>query len=291
MKREDAKKIKSLPYVGAKFAELKKIDEIIGPIIKDMENPIFIDLFGGSGVVGFYVNLVYGIPVIYNEKNEEQFNILNLSKDPEKKQNFYEWYGAEYEKYYHADADKLGIFNEYLEDYKKTSNLFARIMLQQMAFRGIVETSGRIIPNMRKVDGINTIENRVKKLEDIKKFYENIGRDDITLINSDYIPVLEKYKNNPNAIIYMDPPYLRDKNTLGYVEMIRMEDFFNMREAFNYSARVILHVDYTAYFREDLFKDFYHSSYPKKYSLAKDMTKRFYSKYHAFFTNFPKLEL
>lgn len=286
MKREDSKKIKMLTYVGSKFGELKKIDEIIKPLIENAEKPVFVDLFAGSGVVGFYVHLVYGIPVIYNEKNSEQFDIINLCKDPEKLHKFYEWYALQHDGYNNADEDaKLAIFKTNLDLYHETKNIFNKIVLQQLSYRGIVKNNGSTIPNMRKKNDINFMSGKLKPLDDIKKFYEFINCSDIKLVNSDYRTILEKYKNDPNAIIYMDPPYLRDKNILGYLETIDMDDFLYIRNMFKSPAKCILHIDYNAHFREDLFKEYYHSCYPKKYGPAAKNTKLFYDKYHAFFQN------
>lgn len=168
---------------------------------KEEEVNLFIDLFGGSGVVS--VNVPYK-NVVYNELNHNITEILKLFINLNSKKiiehieniidkfnlssgNEKEYYN--FRKYYNQQKEK-NILDLYTLTYHSFSNL--------IRFNSKNEFN---MPNGKRT------YNESHKIN-IELFCKEIKSKDIDILNRDALTYLENIKSNVGQFIYLDPPYL-----------------------------------------------------------------------------------
>ncbi len=285
MKLIEKNKIKIMNYVGSKDSELTKIEGVLMPYIN--ENTIFIDAFGGSGVVGFYFNLKYNIKSIYNDIDIQVYNFyVNGIENTDK---LYEDYKKEYDIYMNSNSEeKKAFFDRLAKLHFDDKTGFYRFIFSKLVFRGIYLYNKSHRPQFvrDKKTGEIDYECRLTTPENFKYFFNHIKSRDIEFKNVDYKELINKYKNDVNAIIYLDPPYLTNKMSLRYNDKITMDDILYIHDNLkNAKCKIVFNNDYNGYIRDFLFKDFFKLSYQIRYKCGKLDHKLYYAKYHAIFMN------
>lgn len=178
-----------LGCMGSKKNELKRLLPIIKPQLND--NTIFIEPFCGSSIVSFNIyklnnklqfhindNDYFRIKFYNKMKNENDRNDLyNLEKEILKQgEQFY------YNIVKNNERNEESEYNKYV------------ISKRIHSFRhGLFPTTKKIILHDISINWINFFNNSI-------------------ITNYDYKDILDKYKDNENAFIYLDPPYLDSYN-------------------------------------------------------------------------------
>ena len=82
--------------------------------------------------------------------------------------------------------------------------------------------------------------------------YHNLLKD-VDIFNTDYKNIVNQYKDNKDAFIFLDPPY--EKTSKGYYENVNM-DFEELRDLLKtFKCKFLLTINDSENIR-DLFKDF-----------------------------------
>lgn len=209
-----------ITYSGSKY---KLLDFIKMNLPQDRNIKTFIDAFGGSGVVSLNMKYINIEKVIYNELNQDVFEMLeNLGKG--NMQYIEECINEAWEKrriktmrtqeqYYKMSQEEkkesTGVFynfrkyiNTYGNKLRETDPLkyWSYIMVYSKA-----EIFGRIVFKDGKLTGSCGVRPTIEKiLEDIKMFQYNWKR--IETKNTSY-NWIKNIKSDNNVFIYLDPPY------------------------------------------------------------------------------------
>lgn len=260
-------------YLGGKRREIQKI--------KDQQPTAFnkfVDVFGGGGsVILWYIQDNPNLKAHYNDINKEITELYGMLKDGSKVSKVLE------------EFEKIDLNDE--EFYYKVANGEV-VMNENVKYIYLKATSrmgdiARKLFNKRKnKDGTYTNESR--NLKSYKKFYlykDILKNMEITQL--DYKIILEKYKNDENAFLYLDCPYV-SKSTGEYGVEFKADnlDYINkfMRDE-STKCKVMLNVDFLGY-NYHLFKELIKDSYPIKYASSTSRAKNVYQKYHCIICNY-----
>lgn len=261
------------PYTGSKYKEFP----IIWNYLPERRDMTVIDVFGGSGSV-LYHTIVndYGVKHHYNEKNEMVYNLHTCLFDADRLTQL------------KKDTDillSLDNVKDIFFNNKYTSETVEFLFKTKLCYKGLI--TSKILDNT----GSKVKYDLNQKLSDkydftwadkIKKYLKNT----INFTNKDYKEILEQYKYNENAFIYLDPPYI-SKETNQYGFIFTINDFEYIHDFMDTcKCLVMLNVDYNGYTRER-FNKFYKFAYPINYSQSNTKeTKNLYVKHHLLLCNY-----
>lgn len=197
-----------LPFQGQKINFIRKIRETIK---KDFnEDNIFVDIFGGSGLISKNIKEIYpNSKVYYNDFDDFKKRVDNIKETNKILKLINDFFVSKgYKKNEKvSNSDKIELL-EILENIKNDCSFFdLKTIANSILFSGV---------DIKEFESIKKhafyFRNR-KKLynEDIKDYFNGI---EITKL--DYLENIEKWKNNKNVVFILDPPYL-ETNDLSYV--------------------------------------------------------------------------
>lgn len=261
------KKIKKyfyFPYIGGKSKEIRYITDLID--IKKYTT--IIEPFCGSSAFSYYYyNINNKLKFHINDINEE---LINFLLDIRKKtfRPYIEFINNNYE---HGKTTK-----EQYNKISKGTDLYAYIFRNK-----IYGNRPNLFPNIKR----KMRKPNYEDYEDLDNFYMNKN---VKITNKDYKEVLEKYKNDVKALIFLDPPYYVSynqkyydngkgfggnvNNKIEYEDSTREYKF--IREALkNYKCKIIFIINETEIMRE-YFKDYYLKSYDLTYQMTKKKSKQ-----------------
>lgn len=261
------------PHQGSKRRELKFIIEF-----QPKEFNKVIDVFGGAGNI-FLHYLKTGIYSIYNDNDKALYNIVKTIDNG---------HLACRELVTLASEIKETIIdNEILKklqnDHKTTPNAALHLALISCTKCGLMFSC----LNMRKINGINVLEKR--KIADINKYVDILAENKHDITNEDFYDVLEKYKGDENAFLYLDPPYMsRTVNNKSYRE--KNEDYLTTINKFmrdpDTKCKVMLNIDFTGT-NYDNFKDMMKTYYNVMYNASnKSVDKMKNKRFHMIICNY-----
>lgn len=202
-----------LPFQGQKRNFLKAFKKVLD---NTPSNAIYIDLFGGSGLLSHTVKIRHpDATVIYNDYDNYSKRLANIdstnilltdikeivkNSEPEIKLT---------KEYKQAILDRISKENGYVDFITVSSSL-----LFSMNYANSFE-------ELQK----QTFYNNVKK-----KTYNSEGYlKDVTVVSSDYMDLFECYKDKENVIFIIDPPYLStDTSTYKNTDYWKLSDYLNI---------------------------------------------------------------
>lgn len=184
-----------LPFVGQKRMFAQKFKEVLKEY---PDNSVFVDLFGGSGLLSHITKREKpNATVIYNDYDNYRMRLNNINRT-----------------------------NALLSDLRKLTIDCPRQKLIPEPIRGLILERLRQEETTGFVDYI-TISSSLLfsmkyciNLKDLQKesFYNNIRKQDyplctdylngLEIVSCDYKELVKKYKNLPNVVFLVDPPYL-----------------------------------------------------------------------------------
>lgn len=184
-----------LPFVGQKRMFAQKFKEVLKEY---PDNSVFVDLFGGSGLLSHITKREKpNATVIYNDYDNYRMRLNNINRT-----------------------------NALLSDLRKLTIDCPRQKLIPEPIRGLILERLRQEETTGFVDYITTSSSLLfsmkycMNLKDLQKesFYNNIRKQDyplctdylngLEIVSCDYKELVKKYKNLPNVVFLVDPPYL-----------------------------------------------------------------------------------
>lgn len=264
------KLIAPISYQGSKRRELKKIEEY-----EPKKFEIFVDVFGGGGSVSINY-MKKNKKVIYNDINIGLTELFKTLKDENKTKELLE----EMDK---IDNTNIEVFYKIFDREYKISEVARLLYLTKISFRNMIYNR---MPIQDKVNGELKLRKQNIKFKNLIKFNELLKQDTFEVYNKNFYDILNKYKTNQNAFLYLDPPYISKKNN-EYDKLFVVKDLINIRDFIedkDTKCKVMLNIDYTGYTRELFNKTFKHG-YSVKYISGK-VNEDIYGKYHLIATNY-----
>jgi len=251
-----------IPWQGSKRKELKHIHNN-----EPKEFNKIIDVFGGGGSVSLsYINK--DIDIIYNDKNESLYTLWLMLKN--------------------EDQTDIKILQEQNNKLSYSKEEYDKIINKEIILSPLLELLYKMKSNFKGMIDCNMRDTTRKVTHyDVSKFFKYTDQlKRFEIFNEDYKDIINKYKNDSNAFIYLDPPYISKKNEeygffFGKEDLNYIFDIMNDKET---KAKIMLNVDYTGYTREThphLFK----FCYPIRYELG-TTNKDIYIKYHLILSNY-----
>ncbi|WP_304222018.1 DNA adenine methylase [Phocaeicola plebeius] len=184
-----------LPFVGQKRMFAQKFKEVLKEY---PDNSVFVDLFGGSGLLSHITKREKpNATVIYNDYDNYRMRLNNINRT-----------------------------NALLSDLRKLTIDCPRQKLIPEPIRGLILERLRQEETTGFVDYITISSSLLfsmkycMNLKDLQKesFYNNIRKQDyplctdylngLEIVSCDYKELVKKYKNLPNVVFLVDPPYL-----------------------------------------------------------------------------------
>lgn len=184
-----------LPFVGQKRMFSHKFKEVLKEY---PDNSVFVDLFGGSGLLSHITKREKpNATVIYNDYDNYRMRLNNINRT-----------------------------NALLSDLRKLTIDCPRQKLIPEPIRGLILERLRQEETTGFVDYITISSSLLfsmkycMNLKDLQKesFYNNIRKQDyplctdylngLEIVSCDYKELVKKYKNLPNVVFLVDPPYL-----------------------------------------------------------------------------------
>lgn len=202
-----------LPFMGQKRNFIKAFKEALNNYPKDA---IYIDLFGGSGLLSHTVKQQYpNAKVIYNDYDNYSERLNNVHRT-------------------NVLLDKLRIVLADQPKDKRVSETVKSTILelitkeQETGYVDYITLSSSLLFSMKYV----------KNLEDLKKetFYNCIRSSDynvqgyldgLEIVSTDYAELFNKYKDVPNVVFLVDPPYLSTE-VGAYKNYWKLKDYLNV---------------------------------------------------------------
>lgn len=234
------------PYQGSKQKELS---EILPKI--PLTAHVMVDVFGGAGSV--FLAMIRTFPaakIIYNDINEHLAAIFmsvaigkaayiedkikemltNHTLTPEGLANLKVTRGILIDQ---EEKDKDFLYNEDVADHAART-----LYLMRTSAKGLY--MNRAMVNQRAIP-------KKKKLTD----YDEIVDDESNIMSVDYRKIMNIYKTDPNAFLYLDPPYnSKNTSTASYYAMSGdFHNYLSFIEEFMKSpdtkCKVMLNIDFT----------------------------------------------
>lgn len=205
--------IAPLPFMGQKRNFLK---HFVTALDKYPDDAIYVDLFGGSGLLSHTVKLKFpNATVIWNDYDNYQKRLQNIEKTNK------------------LLADFRAILHDYPKDAIIKGPYRERIIerLKAEDAEGYVDyltVSSSILFGMKyflKLEQFykESMYNKVKMKDYEKEGYlEGVDR-----VSCDYRELYEKYKNHSNVVFVIDPPYL-STDVKPYQSYWKLHDYLNV---------------------------------------------------------------
>ena len=231
-----------IPYQGGKRNELKHLNDYFNTSDYDT----FIDAYGGGGSVTLE-SAKHFEKVIYNDLDPFISDLATIIKNNPSD------LVQQIESFPKTVDFRNSILNDNLE--YNGNNMAEHLFLKLSCFRGVALKS----PNITK--GKFIISPCFKKFEKLKDRFKNIEVE-----NMDAVDLIKQHKDDPKALIYLDPPYI-STNQGNYSKKGTQEtlmELFDFLEKEDHKCKIILHIEFIGYVY-DRFKDRIKKYYQKNY--------------------------
>jgi len=268
-----------IDYQGSKRNELEKIKNHL-PDLNQIQTCV--DVFGGGGSVSLM--LLHAVQdcesiVIYNDIDKEMCDLFTILKSEESVDDLLEW--LDNQTYTEEE------FRQRAKIYSKNRkngevDIYELLYLKRIAFRGLPST---LTPNKSKNES-GELELRLRKnYKTFEKYPSHLINLNIT--NMDALQLIESYKDDPEAFLYLDPPYVSTNNSSYNIDKNSLFDMIqklmDIMVDGSYQCKIMLHIEFIGYTFDKL-KDVMREYYPKRYNLR--MQKNLYQKYIMIATNY-----
>ncbi len=202
-----------LPFQGQKRKFLKQFKPAL---LQYSENATYVDLFGGSGLLSHTVKSIYpNARVIYNDFDNYRERLQNIDKTNQ------------------LIAD-IRIIIKDVPDNKRIIGTEKNAVLERVAqeckngYVDFITLSSSILFSMKYVLSFEALEKETFYNTVRQSAYDADGYlDGIEVVTIDYKQLFAKYKDLPNVIFLVDPPYLStDSGT--YKNVWKLKDYLDV---------------------------------------------------------------
>lgn len=259
-----------LSYMGSKKEELFKI-------VKNQPlnfNKI-IDVYGGGGSVSLFYLQKYPLldEIVYNDINPYILNFFEVLSDASNCLKLY----SNLEHFISKGDPKEEELNEIHYNFlnspidDKVKHAFYYFILKRYAFRSLIKN--RKVPFWRKRinknTGLYTINSCIKKIPNFYKYYELFKDRNFKINKKDAYELCSLYKDDENAFLYLDPPYINCScEEYGRNDGRRGDtiEILNILKDTSYKCKIMIHIEFEGYSYLQL-KDFIKEVYPVCYNI------------------------
>ena len=133
-------------------------------------------------------------------------------------------------------------------------------------------------PSGNMFSGTVTMENgKPRRVKDFSKFlkYPDVIKD-LHITKLDALDVIEQYKNDEYAFLYLDPPYLQkgtSNSAYRNMSVDLLNTIFSIIKNKDYKCRIMLHIDFSGWVYAEM-KDYIKYYYPAKYMMTCGKNKK-----------------
>jgi len=233
-------------YAGNKRKEVEIIfDEyIIKKFNSKLSQPnnIIVEPFCGSCSLSYYLSLKYPkhFKYILNDNDKQLIELLKIAKDNDKLKKL--------EDKINEIAKTLNK-NKYL-DLIKSDSLEGFLIKYK-----IYKIRAGMFPNDYSYKKINLINAPIINF---------LRTEDIEIYNFDALKIIEQYKENEKALIFLDPPYLQSSNNFYKSPVANIYEYIYNNDLTNYKSYIFLILE-SIWIIKLLFKNYNFIEYNKKY--------------------------
>lgn len=230
-------------YAGNKRQEVKRIYEEIKDKLDDVDT--IIEPYCGSCALSVYISQLHPkrFKYILNDNNHLIIELLNISKDENKFNNFIENLKELHER--------IGKSKEEYDGEKKIEDVLHWVYYNKVY---------KIRPYLYHMNESRANFETMKTVA-ILDFIRN---EEVTLLNEDAINIYNQYKNDANNFIFLDPPYLSVNNDFYLNASINIYEYLFNNSIKNENALIVLCLN-NIWIIKLLFKDCLSTTYEKKY--------------------------
>jgi 16S rRNA G966 N2-methylase RsmD len=245
-----------IPYSGNKRKEVEVVYNMIESKIN--ENSIIVEPFCGTSAFSYYIytkNKDKNLKYILNDNSKNIYDLYNICKDKDKLADMYN----KLIELFKQTPDKT----EYLKVCKKARE---GDLLSWVYINKIYSIRAGLFPTNKAFTE--------KSLDTFKKapiidFLQNAN---ITITNDDGLDVYNHYKQNENAIIFIDPPYIQSCNTFYNSPKGNIYEYLHFNDFEKEKAIILLCLE-NIWIIQLLFKGKKSITYDKTYDLSKKKTE------------------
>jgi DNA adenine methylase len=179
------------------------LDDIYN-IMRSVDFDIFVDVFGGSGVVS--LNLPFKCKIVFNDADRYIYNIFKVIQDERKRERLIE----KMELAFPHESVFNGFKDVYFREGKpkdEVESAFMFIYLASYSYGGAMRNYG-YFSSLSRGDKMNQAINGIKDLA--YKLREWV------ILNRDYRMVIKKY-DSERTFFYLDPPFLISTKNYKYI--------------------------------------------------------------------------
>lgn len=261
-----------ISYQGGKFRELPKIYEN-----EPEQFERFVDVFGGAGVVALNYSKREGVDVHYNDTFAPLVTMFQTLRDAEKAEALevrLRSIETSHELHPRICSGELGEMERLFYTTRCTMNCDPH-------------HHGKFTPRFKT--GKREIKPILPRTVNLKAYVDSVSKWQIT--QKDFLEVLQEYKDDPGAFLYLDPPYV-SKTTTQYTKaftVTHLNSIIKFMRDSNTKCKVLLTIDYTAHTREgfgELVKTCYPLRYVHRNQTLPVATTDIYAKWHLMASNF-----
>lgn len=238
------------PYFGNK----RQMVELFYNNIDLSNYKTIIEPFAGSAAISYYISLQNPgkFEYIINDNNKYLIELYKIAKNKKKLKNLENKINNLL-----FDKDNNFISKQEYNKINKENNIEAYIISNKYF---------NIVPGLYPPGKQNKLN-----IEDIP-IINFIRNEKIKFYNMDALDIFNKYHNDKEALIILDPPYLITNNSFYMNPQFKIYEYFYKNIDATYNAGLALLLEYN-WIMDMLFKNFNKLSYDKIYQTSKKNTK------------------
>jgi hypothetical protein len=216
-------------YAGNKRNECEDIyNKFLNEKLKDEKITTIIEPYCGTSSISYYTSLKHPKKYNYilNDNNKQLIELYEMVKN------------GKYKKI-NDEMNKLIIeFNKYTDDIerkkyyeliKKNNDLYSYLFTNK--YHSI---HAGFYPQIKRLKEIKPF-----KIEEIP-VYNFIVNEKITFLNLDALELINKYKNNENIILILDPPYVQSCNDFYSNQNMNIYEYLYNNNINDYKCEIVL---------------------------------------------------
>jgi hypothetical protein len=244
-----------LPFQGQKRNFIKQFNELIKDEFMSYRNGIFIDAFGGSGLLSHNIKQIYpNARVIYNDYDGYCERLARIEETSE----ILCVISPHYEKYKKAepiDADDKSAITQILDNFKNKG-----FYIDWLTFSSILFYGGSYAHNEAEFKKEKRFFSRVNG--PVPQYNAKGYLEGVEIVRKDAMELIKEF-DGQDVVLVLDPPYLQTDKT-GYKCFWGLRDFLKLirlvREPFIFfsseNSDILPYIDDRIECGDEVFKDY-----------------------------------
>ena len=240
-----------ISYAGNKRGEVEKIYEVIDENVDLDKITTIVEPFCGTSAVSYYLSTLHPkkFKYVLNDINQHIVHLYNIMKDDEAFEKL-----AEEMDELMKTMDKVK-YKEFIKN-----GTFEGWLLSSYVYT--IRPGCYPLPDMNKKKFINMLKSPIVQF---------MKTENVTIRNDDGLKVLDEYKNNKKAIIFLDPPYLESCNQTYLNPSCKIYEYLYRQNILKLKSNIFLGLE-KMWIIEILFEKCKKVEYDKLYQMSKKKT-------------------